>query len=453
MVEESLMNNYTEILQNELVPAMGCTEPIAIAYAAAAARKLLGEEVKEIKLCCSGNIIKNVKAVTVPNSGGQKGMQVAAILGVLGGDSDLKLEVLSTVTDEDREQCRKLVDTGFCKVSFQEEGPKLYIAVELLSENHKVKLEIANQHSNIIYMEKDGEVLYKEGEEDKQDVISTGGDRSLMSLQGILDYANTVDLSLVRPSLQRQVEMNLAISQEGLDNPWGASVGKTILETWGSDVRACACARAAAGSDARMSGCPLPVVINSGSGNQGITVSMPVVEYAKALSISEEKMYRALIVSNLVSVYIKHYIGALSAFCGAVSASCGAGAGITYLCGGNYQKIGRTISNTLGNVGGIVCDGANGRTISNALGNVGGIVCDGAKPSCAAKIASSVHAAILAHHMSMKDQGFHGGEGIVEEDVEKTIRNMGYIGKVGMQSTDREILKVMTAQVDVNSCV
>ena len=250
MVEESLMNNYTEILQNELVPAMGCTEPIAIAYAAAAARKLLGEEVKEIKLCCSGNIIKNVKAVTVPNSGGQKGMQVAAILGVLGGDSDLKLEVLSTVTDEDREQCRKLVDTGFCKVSFQEEGPKLYIAVELLSENHKVKLEIANQHSNIIYMEKDGEVLYKEGEEDKQDVISTGGDRSLMSLQGILDYANTVDLSLVRPSLQRQVEMNLAISQEGLDNPWGASVGKTILETWGSDVRACACARAAAGSDA-----------------------------------------------------------------------------------------------------------------------------------------------------------------------------------------------------------
>ena len=273
----------------------------------------------------------------------------------------------------------------------------------------------------------------KEGEEDKQDVISTGGDRSLMSLQGILDYANAVDLSLVRPSLQRQVEMNLAISQEGLDNPWGASVGKTILETWGSDVRACACARAAAGSDARMSGCPLPVVINSGSGNQGITVSMPVVEYAKALSISEEKMYRALIVSNLVSVYIKHYIGALSAFCGAVSASCGAGAGITYLCGGNYQKIGRTISNT--------------------LGNVGGIVCDGAKPSCAAKIASSVHAAILAHHMSMKDQGFHGGEGIVEEDVEKTIRNMGYIGKVGMQSTDREILKVMTDQVDVNSCV
>ena len=414
-MEESLMNNYTEILQNELVPAMGCTEPIAIAYAAAAARKLLGEEVKEIKLCCSGNIIKNVKAVTVPNSGGQKGMQAAAILGVLGGDPDLKLEVLSMVTDEDRVKCRKLVDTGFCKVGFQEEGPKLYIAVELFSENHKVKLEIANQHSNIIYMEKDGEVLYKEGEEDKQDVISTGGDRSLMSLQGILDYANAVDLSLVKPSLQRQVEMNLAISQEG------------------SDVRACACARAAAGSDARMSGCPLPVVINSGSGNQGITVSMPVVEYARSLSISEDKMYRALIVSNLVSIYIKHYIGALSAFCGAVSASCGAGAGITYLCGGDYQKIGHTISNT--------------------LGNVGGIVCDGAKPSCAAKIASSVHAAILAHHMSMKDQGFHGGEGIVEEDVEKTIKNMGYIGKVGMQSTDREILKVMTDQVDVNSCL
>ena len=427
-MEESLLKNYTEILENELVPAMGCTEPIAIAYAAASARKLLSEEVKHIDLCCSGNIVKNVKAVTVPNSGGQKGMQAAAILGALGGDPEKKLEVLSTVTDADREKCRSLV-----KVSFEEGVPKLYIRIVASGEKHKVRLDIANQHSNIVLMEKDGEVLYKEGEEDKQDILSTGGDRSLMSLQGILEYANTVDLDTVKPLLQRQIEMNLAISQEGLDNAWGASVGKTILETWGHDVKSCACARAAAGSDARMSGCPLPVVINSGSGNQGITVSMPVVEYAKSLEVSKEKLYRALIVSNLVSVYIKHYIGALSAFCGAVSASCGAGAGITYLCGGDYDKIGKTIGNT--------------------LGNVGGIVCDGAKPSCAAKIASSVHAAILAHSMSMKDQGFKSGEGIVGEDIENTIKNIGYIGKVGMQSTDREILNVMTDQVDVDSCL
>ena len=360
-------------------------------------------------------------------------MQAAAILGALGGDPEKKLEVLSTVTDADREKCRSLVNTGFCKVSFEEGVPKLYIRIVASGEKHKVRLDIANQHSNIVLMEKDGEVLYKEGEEDKQDILSTGGDRSLMSLKGILEYANTVDLDTVKPLLQRQIEMNLAISQEGLDNAWGASVGKTILETWGDDVKSCACARAAAGSDARMSGCPLPVVINSGSGNQGITVSMPVVEYAKSLEVSKEKLYRALIVSNLVSVYIKHYIGALSAFCGAVSASCGAGAGITYLCGGDYDKIGKTIGNT--------------------LGNVGGIVCDGAKPSCAAKIASSVHAAILAHSMSMKDQGFKSGEGIVGEDIENTIKNIGYIGKVGMQSTDREILNVMTDQVDVDSCL
>jgi len=432
-MEEKLIKNYTEILENELVPAMGCTEPIAIAYAAASARKLLSEEVKHIDLFCSGNIIKNVKAVTVPNSGGQKGMQVAAILGAIGGDSDKKLEVLTSVTDEDREKCRSLVDSGFCIVKFVENVPKLYIRVEMRGENHSVRLDIADQHTNIVLMEKDGEVLYQEGGEDKQNLVSTGGDRSLMSLKGILEYAEAVNLSSVEAILQRQIDYNLSISQEGLDNAWGASVGKTILETWGHDVKSCACARAAAGSDARMSGCPLPVVINSGSGNQGITVSMPVVEYAKSLEVSKEKLYRALIVSNLVSVYIKHYIGALSAFCGAVSASCGAGAGITYLCGGDYQKIGRTISNT--------------------LGNVGGIVCDGAKPSCAAKIASSVHAAILAHSMSMKDQGFKGGEGIIEEDIENTIKNIGYIGKVGMLSTDREILNVMTNQVDVDSCL
>ncbi|MCR5370729.1 MAG: L-serine ammonia-lyase, iron-sulfur-dependent, subunit alpha, partial [Clostridium sp.] len=258
-------------------------------------------------------------------------------------------------------------------------------------------------------------------------------DRKKMSLRGILEYCDTVDLDTVRDTLENQIACNSAISQEGLDNAWGARVGKTILETWGNDVKARACARAAAGSDARMSGCPLPVVINSGSGNQGITVTMPVLVYAEEWGISRNKMFRALLVSNLVSIYIKHYIGPLSAFCGAVSAATGAGAAITYMSGGTYDAIARTITNT--------------------LGNVGGIVCDGAKPSCAAKIASSVHAALLAHYMSASDKEFKGGEGFIENDVEKTIKNMSYIGKIGMERTDIEILNVMIDRVDVESCL
>ena len=432
-MDKALMDNYTEILRGELIPAMGCTEPIAIAFAAAAAGKLLGEEAEHMVISRSGNMIKNVKAVTVPNSGGQKGIPAAAILGLVGGDPDKKLEVITEVTEEARERTRKLAKEGFCEVKFAENVPNLYISAIVRGKEHSAEIRIENSHTNISLMERDGEVLFQEGEQPKDDTPIPIGDKSLMDLQGILEYADSVDLSEVRELLQRQIDMNYAISQEGLDNVWGACVGKTILEAFGHDVKSCACARAAAGSDARMSGCPLPVVINSGSGNQGITVSMPIVEYAKALEVSEQKRFRALIISNLVSIYIKHFIGALSAFCGAVSASCGAGAGITYLSGGDYPRISKTITNT--------------------LANVGGIVCDGAKPSCAAKVASSLHAAILAHHMSMNDKSFAAGEGIVEDDVEETIRNMGYIGKVGMRPTDREILNVMTDQVDVKSCL
>lgn len=432
-LSQAELQNYTEIIKNELIPAMGCTEPIAIAYAGAVARKVLEEEPAKVSVNCSGNIIKNVKGVTVPNSGGLKGVAAAALLGIVGGDPDRRLEVIESVSEEARQRTKELAEAELCRVSYKEGVPNLYIEVEAEGAAHTVRVVIRDRHTNIVLIERDGKTILSEGSSSCASLKEqlAVGDRSRMSLRGILDYAEQVELSEVEPILKQQIELNSAIAQEGLDNAWGASVGKTILETWGNDVKSCACAKAAAGSDARMSGCPKPVVINSGSGNQGITVTMPVVVYAEELQVSPAKRYRALLVSNLVSIYIKHYIGPLSAFCGAVSASCGAGAGITYLCGGDYGRIAKTITNT--------------------LGNVGGIVCDGAKPSCAAKIASSVNAAILAHHMSMNDKSFQPGEGIVEEDVEQTIRNMGYIGKVGMKPTDKEILNVMTDSVDVNA--
>ena len=434
MISHEEYENYVSILHGELVPAMGCTEPIAIAYASAKAREVLGEDVRHIHVSCSGNIVKNVKGVIVPNSGGQKGIEAAAILGAVGGDTSRELEVISSTTEAARALTRKLVRENLCDVSLAEDVPNLYIEVTAEGESHTSTVKIENSHTNITLIKRDGQTILERSPENlsvKEE--GTSGDKSMMTLRGIIDFADTLEISDVEEIFDRQTEYNVRISQEGLDNKWGACIGKTMIETWGDDVRTCACARAAAGSDARMSGCPLPVIINSGSGNQGITVTLPVVEYAERWRISRAKMYRALAVSNLVSVYIKHYIGSLSAFCGAVSAASGAGAATTYMAGGDYASIGRTITNT--------------------LANVGGIVCDGAKPSCAAKIASSVHAAILAHHMSMNDDEFRGGEGFVEDDVEETIKNMGYIGKIGMKETDREILNVMTDMVDVDSCL
>ncbi|MBQ3655048.1 MAG: serine dehydratase subunit alpha family protein, partial [Synergistaceae bacterium] len=409
MISQEIYNNYTAILREELVPAMGCTEPIAIAYASAKACSVLGEKFTRLHVSCSGNIIKNVKGVIVPNSGGQKGIEAAAILGAVGGNSERELEVIAGTDDEARALTRRLVREKVCEVSLVEEVPNLYVEVEAKGQDHTARVRIEDSHTDITLIERDGVTLYEHSPQ-KGDCPSHSADRSRMKLSTILSYADSLKVEDVREILERQIEYNVRISQEGLDNKWGACIGKTMIETWGDDVRTCACARAAAGSDARMSGCPLPVIINSGSGNQGITVTLPVVEYAERWRISREKLYRCLAVSNLVSIYIKHFIGALSAFCGAVSAGAGAGAAITYMAGGDYASVARTITNT--------------------LANVGGIVCDGAKQSCAAKIASSVHAALLAHHMSMNDDEFRGGEGFVEDDVEDTIRNMGYIGKV-----------------------
>lgn len=428
-MDSELYKNYLDILKQELVPALGCTEPIAIACAAAKARRLLGSFPESLEMKLSGNIIKNVKGVTVPNSGGLKGIDIAAVLGMVGGNADKALEVLEEITPEHIARAKELASRGICTYSLAENVPNLYISAKAVCSGHYAEVVIAHQHTNIIKMEKDGEVLLDrtlEAEEKTDDTV----DRSRLTVKDILDFADQVRMEDIEEIISRQIRLNTAISQEGLDNNYGAQIGKTLMHVWGKSATTRACARAAAGSDARMGGCSMPVVINSGSGNQGITVSLPVIVYAEEWEVSRDKLYRSLVVSNLIAVHQKYYIGSLSAYCGAVSAACGAGAGITYMYGGTYEQVSLTIINT--------------------LGNVGGIVCDGAKPSCAAKIASSVDAALMAFHLSIQNKSFLPGEGLIKGDVEETIKSMGYIGRVGMKTTDTEILNVMIDRVNVD---
>ena len=418
---------FLQTLERELIPALGCTEPIAIAYAAAKARQVLGEMPRGIRLRCSGNIIKNVRGVAVPNAGGLRGVEAAAILGVVGGDADRALEVLQAVTPRHLELTRQLLEEHFCTCSLQENVANLYIVAEVFSEGHTASVTIINRHTLITRIEKDGRELFRQ---DPVTQKSDDTDWSGWSVAAIVEFAETVDISRVRALLDGQIDLNGTISNAGLRRPFGAQIGRTLLDVCEDTVWTRAKARAAAGSDARMGGCSLPVVINSGSGNQGITVSLPVMEYAAELKVSREKLYRALIISNLISIFQKHYIGSLSAFCGAVTAAAGCGAAITWLHGGTLENI---------------CD-----TIANTVANVGGMVCDGAKASCAAKIASAVDAAIMAHHLSMRGLHFQPGEGIIQDDPQKTIRSLGYIGRVGMRSTDAEILNLMLGNVDLD---
>ncbi len=420
-MDTATAQKYVDVLHEELVPALGCTEPIAIAYAGAVAARTLGCFPERMRAACSGNIIKNVKGVVVPNSGGQKGIEVAAILGALGGDADKKLEVLSTVTPDQAEQAKTLNRSGFCKTELLSGVTNLHIILTVEGNGHQAVVEIADGHTNIVRVEKDGVIL--EGGAYSPQASKPDHSRDFMSVSGILEFAETCDLAPVQDILDRQIDYNTHISEEGLHGSYGANVGRTLLASRGSDVRTRAKARAAAGSDARMSGCDLPVVINSGSGNQGMTVSLPVIEYARELGLSRDKLYRALLVSNLVAIHQKSGIGKLSAYCGAVSAACGSGAAITWLCGGDYTQIADTITNT--------------------LANVSGIVCDGAKPSCAAKIASSVDAAIMAHDLAMHSRAFTPGEGIVKGDVENTIHSVGRLAREGMRATDEEVLHIM----------
>lgn len=421
-MDKRIYENYVRILENELVPALGCTEPIALAYAAAKAVKTLESFPDHLTVLCSGNIIKNVKGVKVPNSGGMKGVEAAAVLGAVGGDPDQALEVLETVGPEDLEKTKRLLAEGFCDCALKEGVANLYIEARAVKGSGEAVVVIEGEHTNIVRIEKDRELLYEKEPEAVQDEADKP-DKALLNLEDIITFAEEADLDDVRKVLERQVRYNTRIAEEGLKNPWGAQVGRVIAEEFGDDVKWRAVAKAAAGSDARMSGCSLPVIINSGSGNQGMTCSLPVIEYGRELGKSEDEILRALCVSNLVALNQKKYIGSLSAYCGAVCAAAGAGAGITYLCGGTMEQI--------------------ENTVVNIIADAGGIVCDGAKPSCAAKIATSLQAAVLSHKMAMRGLTFSRGEGLVMDCPEDTIKAVGYVGRAGMKQTDVEILNLM----------
>ncbi|MCI6973738.1 MAG: L-serine ammonia-lyase, iron-sulfur-dependent, subunit alpha [Clostridiales bacterium] len=419
-VGNKIYGQYLQILREELIPAMGCTEPIAMAYAAAKARQVLGEMPDKIDIVISGNIIKNVKSVVVPNTGGLKGITAAVAAGVTVGDADRQLEVLAGVREEDIHLIREFMDS--CPMTvMKSQSPKLLdIDLRLYKGTDCVRLRIADYHTNIVLIEKNGDVLLR-----LDDASDDGGetDRSVLSVKGIVEFAECVRIDDVRELLERQIAYNTAISQEGLRGEYGASVGKTLLSTRGSDVRVRARAVAAAGSDARMSGCELPVVIVSGSGNQGMTASLPVIVYAQEMGADRDRLLRALVVSNLVTVHQKTPIGRLSAFCGAVSAGCGAAAGVAWLCEGSVDAVSATITNT--------------------LGMISGTVCDGAKPSCATKIASAVEAGLLGFDLYERGKGLCGGDGILKGDVEKTIESVGKLAREGMRETDSEILEIM----------
>jgi L-cysteine desulfidase len=424
---------YLGILRAELVPAMGCTEPIAVAYASAMARKVLGARPESAEIRCSANIVKNVKGVVVPNTGGLRGISAAAVTGIVGGDVERRLEVLQAVTDADRAEAKRLIDAGFCKAVLAEGEEGLYVEAIVRAGGESASVVIRDAHTNVVKITKNGAVQFdaaaagaaSAADSKSHNVAGAAGelDYGLLNVRDIIEFADTVDLAEISDLLEEGIRINELISDEGLANDYGASVGKTILSAEGDGVRSRAKARAAAGSDARMGGCALPVMINSGSGNQGLTVSLPVIEYAREWKVSHEKLLRALLVSNLVALEQKRYIGKLSAYCGAVSASVGSGAGIAYLSGGDYAQI--------------------AGTITTAIATTSGMVCDGAKSSCAAKIATAVSSAILAYEMSVKERGFVAGEGLVGDDVEATIRNIGQMGSKGMRPTDVEIIKIM----------
>ncbi len=416
--------NFVQILREELVPAMGCTEPIAIAYGAAKAREILGKLPDSVTIVASGNIIKNVKSVVVPNTGGLKSIEAAAAAGIVAGKAEKILEVISEVSDEQKDEIREYMKTHEICVLPAEGDVVFDITINLKAGKDRVLLRIADYHTNIVKIEHNGDTLLCHGEVSTSTRTKGLTDRSCLSVEGIVDFAETCDLDDVKELVERQINYNYAIAEEGMKNDWGANIGKVLRKNYGTDVKVRARYMAAAGSDARMSGCEMPVIIVSGSGNQGITASVPVVEYAKELGKNREETIRAVLLSDLLTIHMKTGIGRLSAYCGAVSAGCGAGGAIAYLNGGGYKEI--------------------AHTLVNALAIVSGMVCDGAKPSCAAKIATAVDAGILGWNMYRSGQQFRGGEGIVTKGVEETIKNIGRLGRMGMRETDKEIIKIMT---------
>ncbi len=415
-----IYNAYVAILHDELVPAMGCTEPIAIAYAAALARDTLGVTPERIEIQASGNLIKNVKSVVVPNTNGLKGIEAAAAAGVIAGDAGRALEVISRVSPDQKERIRDMASRNMCSVSLLESGRVLDLIITLRAGDLWARVRIADRHTNVVLVEKNGSVLLEKPAEASGELSP---EKRLLNIRDIVAFAQTVDLDDVRDVLLRQVQCNMAVCEEGMRSSYGGNVGKVLLRELGDSVLVRCKAMAAAGSDARMGGCELPVIINSGSGNQGITVTVPVVEYARELGRDEDAMLRALVISNLTAIHQKAGIGCLSAYCGAISASAAAGAGIAYLLGGGVYEIEHTLVNCL--------------AVSS------GVVCDGAKASCAGKIAIGLDAALLGYLMIKNKQQFRGGDGILQKGAEETIRMVGRLGRDGMRETDREILHIM----------
>lgn len=421
---QTLYKNYDQILHEELLPAMGCTEPIAIAYGSAKAREILGELPLSVLIEASGNIIKNVKSVVVPNTRGLKGIEAATAAGVIAGDSSKILEVISQVSQEQRIEIQKYLSRKSITVKPADSDKVFDIIFTLQGANSKVVLRICDYHTNITYIEKDGIVLQEAGKILFDDYSQNLTDRSLLTVEKILQYINSGNLHNVEHLIRRQIEYNYAIAEEGISHNWGANIGKVLLYSCGNSVDIWARAMAAAGSDARMSGCELPVIIVSGSGNQGITACVPVVVYARHLQVSPEKEIQAVALSDLLTIHLKTGIGRLSAYCGAVSAACAAAAAIAWLQGGSYDEI--------------------AHTLVNSLAIASGIICDGAKPSCAAKIALAIEGGLLGYKMYKNGQEFYGGEGIVTKGVENTIKNIGRLGHEGMKETDKEIIRIMT---------
>ena len=423
MITDERRDYYVQILKDELVPAMGCTEPIAIAYASAKARATLGSFPTSCDIAVSGNIIKNAKSVVVPHTGGMKGIETAVVAGLVGGNADARLEVLSSVTDEDIERMREVKATLPITVRLSESDYPFDILVTVTDGVNNATVRVTNRHTNIVSITRNGESLFT-GEITEAIEVK----KKDLSIEEIVEFAETVDIELVKPTLKRQIDCNMAIAEAGLNGNYGANIGKVYLASYLPDISIKAKAYAAAGSDARMNGCELPVIINSGSGNQGMTASIPVVIYWRELGLDEEKLYRALCISNLSTIHVKQGIGTLSAYCGAVAAGAGAGAGITYLYGGGFKDI--------------------AHTLVNALAIDSGLICDGAKASCAAKIATAVENGILGFHLYRTGNQFVGGDGIVKKGVENTIESVSRLAKDGMRDTDKAILDIMLGKTE-----
>lgn len=420
-MDKCTYESYIKILEEELLPAMGCTEPVSVAYAAALSRDTLGAIPQKVDISVSGNILKNVKSVVVPNTGGMRGITSAAAAGIVAGDAKKKLEVISSVTPSDKARISEYINSAQFSVGQSHSGCVFDITVKVYNGSDSACVRIVGHHTNVVHIEKNGEAILDVCCDNEEAVCCA--DRNLLTVAKIIEFADGVKISDVENIIKRQIVYNTAIAEEGFKNNYGANVGKVLLSAFGDSVHNRAKATAAAGSDARMNGCSLPVVIVSGSGNQGMTASLPVVVYARHLDKSEEELIRALVVSNLVTVHLKTGIGRLSAYCGAVSAGCGAGAGICYLYGGKFEEI--------------------SQTIVNAVAINSGVICDGAKSSCAAKIASAVEAGLLGFEMTKNGNKFCGGDGILDDCVESTIENIGDIARNGMRETDEEIIKLM----------